>query len=153
MEKGKPKAHSIIESVFNEAINKLMKSDSGQPVGALLVQLDFATGEVHLYDDNENLIEKNMIFEWAEQHERNPRLYRQALHYIRVVLAALKTRKVFDNPIFVRPFKVMVVDDMFNEIETAFTLEGSEGLSEGRLMKNLEQDLQIFYKKIFANLE
>ena len=52
-----------------------------------------------------------------------------------------------------RPFKVMIVDDIFNEIETVFSLEGSDGIPEGRLMKNLDQDLQIFYKKIFGNME
>jgi len=153
MEKNKPKVQTILESIFNGAVDKMQKSDSGQLVGAWLVQLDLAAGEVQVYDDREVALDKNIIFEWAEHAGKNPRLYKQALHFIRVSLAALKTRKTFDNPIFMRPFKVMIVDDNFNEIETVFTLEGSEGLSEGRLMKNLEQDLQNFSKKIFAGLE
>ena len=154
IDKSKPKAQSIMESVFTEAIAKLSKTDSGQPVGALLVQLDLATGEVHVFDDSENLLDKNIVYEWAGQYDKNPRLFRQAQHFMRVALQALKARKVLDVPILARPFRVMIVDDVFNEIETVFTLEGGpDMLSEGRLMKNLEQDLQIFYKKIFANLE
>ena len=153
IDKSKPKAQSIFESVFGGAIEKISKTNSGQPVGALLVQLDMETGEVHVYDDNEILLEKNIIFEWAGQSGKNPRLYRQALHYMRVALAALKSRRMFDVPVLMKPFRVLIVDDIFNEIETVYTLEGQESLSEGRLMKNLEQDLQIFYRKIFANLE
>ena len=153
MEKGKPKVQSIFESVFSGAIDKLMKADGGQLIDALFVQLDMATGEVLVYGSHEILLEKNIIFEWAEQSEKSGRLYRQALHFMRVALSALKTRKVFDNHIFMRPFRVFLVDDVFNEIETVFALEGSDGLSEGKLMKNLDQELQNFYQKIFANLE
>jgi len=153
IEKGKPKVQTIFEAVFGGAVDKLLKSDRGQFVDNLLVQLDTATGEVLVFDSNEVLLEKNIIFEWAEQHEKSGRLYRQALHYMRVVLAAMRSRKVFDNPIFMRPLKVLIVDDVFNEIETVFTLEGSEPLPEGKLMKNLEYDLQNFYRKIFGSLD
>jgi len=153
MDKGKPKVQLILESVFNGAIEKLTKQDNGQFVGALLVQLDITTGEVQVFDDHEILLEKNIIYEWVEQPDKNARFYRQALHYMRVVLAALRLRKAFDNPVFMRPLKVMIVDDIFNEIETVFTLEAADSLSEGRLMKNLDQDLQNFYEKIFGNIK
>ena len=153
MDKSKPKVQLLLESVFSGAIDKLTKQDNGQLVGALLVQLDITTGEVHVFDDNEILLGKNIIYEWVEQPEKSARFYRQALHYMRVTLAALKLRKTFDNPVFLRPFKVLIVDDIFNETETVFTLEEVDGLNDGKLMKNLEQELQIFSKKIFGNME
>ena len=153
MGKDKPKVQSILESVFTGAVEKLTKENCGQLIGALYIQLDMKAGEVLIYDETENLLEKNIIFEWAERAEKGVRLYKQAVHFIRVVLAALKARKIFDNPIFMRPFKVSVVDDDFNEIETVFALEGADVIAEGRLMKNLEQDLKNFYAKIFAELK
>ena len=151
MGKDKPKVQVILEAVFSNAIDKLMKADSGQVISALYVQLDMGIGEVLVYDDREILLEKNVIFEWAEQAAQNPRIYRQAIHFIRVSLASLRTRRVFDNPLFMLPFKITIVDDNFNEIETVFAIDGVDGFSEsGRLMKNYEQELQLFYKKIFA---
>ena len=149
----KPKVQTVLESIFTEAIGTLMRADNGQLINAWFVQLDMVAGEVQVYDEHEALLEKNIVYEWAEQAGKNPRLYRQALHFIRVALAALKTRRIFENPIFMRPFKVLIVDDNFNELETVFSLEGSDGLSEGRLMKNLEQELQNFSRKIFVELE
>jgi len=151
--KDKPKVQVILEAVFVGAVEKLSKANSGQLIGVLFVQLDMETGEAAVYDAQEILLEKNIIFDWVERAEKGVRLYRQAVHFTRVSLAALKTRKTFDNPIFMRPFKVILVDDNFNEIETIFSIEGSDALPEGRLMKNLEQDLQNFSKKIFADLE
>ena len=151
--KDKPKVQVILEAVFDRAVEKLSITNSGQLIGVLLVQLDMDAGEALVYDERENLLEKNIIFDWVERSEKGERLYRQAVHFTRVSLAALKTRKTFENPIFMRPFKVLLVDDNFNEVETIFQIEGSDTMPEGRLMKNLEQDLQNFYKKIFGNVE
>ena len=153
MGKEKPKVQLILESVFINAAEKLSKSDSGRLLGALHVQLDISAGEVQVYDDREVLIEKNIIFDWAERAEKGARLYRQAVHFIRVALAALKARKIFDSPVFERPFKVILVDDNFNETETVLALEAPEYQYEGRLMKNLEQELQNFSKKLFGDSE
>ena len=153
MGKEKPKVQTLLEALFTEAIGKLSAYNGGQLVWALHVQLDMEAGEALVYDERENLLEKNIIYDWVERAEKGMRLQKQAVHFLRVSLSALKTRKVFDNPMFMRPFKVSLVDDAFNEIETLFALEGSDLLSEGRLMKNLELDLQNFSKKIFAELE
>lgn len=154
MGKDKPKVQTILEAVFSEAVDKLSKTGSGQLVSVLCVQLELEAGEMSVYDEHEVLLAKNIIFEWAEQAEKNPRLYKQAVHFIRVSLCALKTRRLFDSPQIELPFKVMIVDDSFNEVETVFAIEGTEVFSEGgRLMKNLDQDLYFFSKKIFADLE
>ena len=152
MEKGKPKVQLLLEAVFNDAIENHSKAASGQLISALCVQLDMEAGEVQVYDEHETLLAKNIIFEWAEQYAKNPRLYKQAVHFIRVALSALKSRKIFDSPQFEFPFRVAITDDNFHEIETVFTIEGAETFTEGgRLMKNLDQELYFFSKKIFGN--
>ena len=153
MGKEKPKVQSILESVFANAIDKLSKADSGRLVGELHVQLDLSAGEIQVYDDQEILLEKNIIFDWANRAENGVRSYKQPVHFIRVALAGLKSRKMFDSSVFMRPLEVVLVDDSFNEIETIFTLEDVDEVSEGRLMKNLEQELQTFSRKLFADIE
>ena len=153
MGKEKPKVQSILESVFVSAVDKLSKAGAGRLVGELHVQLDLLAGEIQVYDDQEILLEKNLIFDWANRAENGVRSYRQPLHFIRITLAGLKSRKVFDSPVFTRPLDVLLVDENFNEIETIYTLDDIDAVSEGRLMKNLEQDLQNFSRKLFADLE
>ena len=153
MVKEKPKVLSILESVFIEAIDKLSKGGSGRLVGELQVQLDLTIGEIQVYDDQENLLEKNIIFDWTNRAEIGARSYKQPIHFIRIALAGLKSRRLFDNPLFMRPLNIMLVDENFNEIETIFTLEDIDEISEGRLMKNLEQELQNFSRKLFAGME
>ena len=153
MGKEKPKVQSILESVFINAIDKLSKVDDGRLIGELHVQLDLSAGEIQVYDDQEILLEKNIIFDWANRSENGARSYKQPMHFIRITLAALKSKKVFDAPVFMRPLAILYVDDNFNEIETIYTLDDADAIPEGRLMKNMEQDLQNFSRKLFAEME
>ena len=150
MGKDKPKVQSILESLFISAVEKICK-DSSRIVGELYVQLDLSAGEVQIYDDEEMLLEKNIIFDWANRTENEARSYKQPVYFIRIALAALRSRKIFDNPVFMRPLTILLVDDNFNEIETIFTFEDTDAIPEGRLMKNLEQDLQNFSRNLFAD--
>ena len=153
MGKEKPKIQLILESVFQKAIDKLSSADGGRLISELHIQLDMITGEIQVYDDQEVLIEKNIIFDWADRSEKGVRSYKQPIHFIRMTLAGLKSEKAFNKPVFMQPLTFLFVDENFNEIETIYTIEDSDTVSEGRLMKNLEQELQIFSKKLFADME
>jgi hypothetical protein len=129
------------------AVSKLEKA--GRQASELKVQLDLSTGEAQLYDDNETLLEKNIIFDWANHPARDLRQARQQINSIRVALIDLKRKNFFENTVIIKPFNVIFTDENFVEIEKIFTLDNGEYVSEGRIMKNLEQDLQNFYKKLF----
>jgi hypothetical protein len=153
MIKEKPKIQTILEAVFGKAVDNLTNASAGRPVGELHVQIDLISGEIQVYDDHEVLLEKYVIFDWANRHEKGARAYGQPVHFIRAALAGLKSEKKFENPVFTHPLGVLLVDDNFNKIETIYVIPETETFSEGRLLKNLEQDLQNFSKKLFADTE
>jgi hypothetical protein len=156
MAKEKSKVQTVLESVFVHAVDKLIKADDGRLIGNLCVQLDMTSGEIQVYDDRETLLEKKIIFDWADRsdHSENAvRSHRQPVNAIRAALAGLKTRKFFDNHIFMRPLCISLVGDDFCEIERIFTLGRENAFTEGRLMKNLERELQNFSRKLFADME
>jgi hypothetical protein len=157
MNKDKTKVQLLLETVFSNAVATLDRIDGLNPVKCLKVQLDTNNGEIQVFDDAEHLLEKNVIFEWAEKAARGNNPYPQARHFIWVTLAALKNRRLFDNDVFDRPFSVAIVDDNFNPTDVVFELKDdmqqntapSSVQHDGRLMKNLEHELNAFYKKIF----
>lgn len=145
---------NILETVFVNAVDRLIRTNVGRPVGNLYIQLDVTSGEIQVYDDREALLEKNIIFDWADHPEKAAmRSYKPQVNSIRAVLAGLKSGKLFDSPVFMRPLSISLVDDDFCEIEKIFTIGAEDLVPEGRLMKNLEQDLQNFSRKLFADIE
>jgi len=155
MAKEKSKQQVILEAVFDEAINKLEQTDGGLFTAEMNLQLEMATGEIQVYDDHEQLLSKNIIYDWAEKVQQGGNPMPSAIHNIGVALDALRKRQAFDSPSITTPFSVSIVDDSFNKQQTIYKLDATavETASEGRLMKNLERELHIFYKKIFADLE
>ena len=57
------KVQSLIENAFTSAIEKLAKDESGNFISDLYVQADAESGELQIYDDEEHLIEKIVIFD------------------------------------------------------------------------------------------
>jgi hypothetical protein len=153
MVKEKPKVQSILESIFAHAVDKLEKADTARLIGCLYVRLDTTSGEIQVYDERENLLEKTVIFDWANRSEKSVHSYPKPIHSIRTILSGLKSRKFFEKPVFRPSFRVSLVDDKFSEIETIFTCGEDNTFLEGRLMKNLEQELQNFSKTLFADIK
>jgi hypothetical protein len=145
----KPRTQNILEALFMSAVHKL--ENVGRQVSELKVQLELNIGEAQVYDDRETLLEKNIIFDWANRPAKDLQQAKQQINSIRVALIDLKRKNFFDKDVIVRPFTVSFTDDNFAVIEKIFILNDDEYVSEGRLMKNLDQDLQNFCKKLFAD--
>jgi hypothetical protein len=140
MIKEKSKVQAILETIFVNAVDKLVKEDTGRLIDSLCVQVDTVSGEIQLYDDRETLLEKNIIFDWAdrgtERFGKGVRSHKQPVNTLRTVLTGLKAKKIFDNPVFMRPLNVLLVDDAFCEIEQIFTFGCEDTFLEGGMMKN-----------------
>jgi hypothetical protein len=157
MTKEKPKVQSILETLFLGAIEKLTSGDSGRLLSDIYVQLDLSTGEIQVYDDQEVLLMKNIIFDWAEKGSMENRKtpnnnYSRQLNTLKNILSAQSFKKAFCNDVFILPFNIIYTDENFNKIENIFTIEDDNKIEDGRLMKGLEQTLHLFYKKIFEDV-
>ena len=63
------KVQSVIESVFQSVVVKLSDNASNVLVSDLFIQVDQETGEVQIFDDAENLLDKVVIFDWINKNE------------------------------------------------------------------------------------
>ena len=63
------KVQSVIESVFQSIVTKLAGDASGVLVSDLFIQVDQESGEVQIFDDAENLLDKVVIFDWINKNE------------------------------------------------------------------------------------
>lgn len=63
------KEQSLIEETFLSAIKKLTDDESGDFINDLFVQADAESGELQIYDENDNLLEKVVIFGWVNNSD------------------------------------------------------------------------------------
>lgn len=59
------KIQSVLETTFTSAINKLTAEDSTGYYSDLYVQADPESGELQIYDEEERLLDKVIVFDWV----------------------------------------------------------------------------------------
>lgn len=147
------KVQSIIEAAFTSAIGKLTEDENGSLISDLYVQADPENGELQIFDEDENLIEKNIIFDWVNNTEQEEAFNKRAAASIKAVLTILSTKNVFDHPRFLKPLSVSLTDEDFVVIEELLFLDDDMLRLDDPLLKDLDADLDNFLTKLLSDVK
>ena len=143
------KVQSLIENAFTSAIEKLAKDESGNFISDLYVQADAESGELQIYDDEEHLIEKIVIFDWVNSNEEEKRVAAS----VKAVLTILSTKNIFDAPRFMKPLSVSLTDEDFVVIEELLFIDDDVLRLDDPLLKDLDADLDDFLANLLADVK
>jgi hypothetical protein len=144
------KVQSVIENTFTSVIKKLTKNESANPVCDLHVMADAESGELQIFDENENLLEKVVIFDWVNSREDDDAFNRKAATVVRPVLSSLASRNMFDRSCFLKPFSVNLVDDNFVEIEELLFIDNDTFRLDDPLLKDMDTELDDFLDHLLS---
>jgi hypothetical protein len=147
------KEQSLIEETFLSAIKKLTDDESGDFINDLFVQADAESGELQIYDENDNLLEKVVIFDWVNNSDEEDVFNKKVAAAVKASLNNLVTQKVFDNPRFMRPLSISLTDEDFVVIEELLFLDDDMLRLDDPLLKNLDADLNDFLKKLLSDVK
>ena len=144
---------SILETLFMTAIDKMIKSVNGNYISDIYVQADQETGELQIYDEEEALVDKTVIFDWVNNTEEEDVFARRVSDVVRSVLTGLVSKNVFDNPRFIKPLSVSLTDESFVVIEELLFLDDENLRLYDPLLKDLDADLDEFLSKLLSDVE
>ena len=147
------KVQPLIEKAFVEAIDKLTKEESASLVSDFYVQVDAETCELQIYDDEEQLINKVVIFDWVNSPEEENAFNKKVAAAIKAVLTILSTKNAFDSARLVKPFSISLTDEDFVVIEELLFIDDDMLLLDDPLLKDLDADLDNFLAKLLADVE
>lgn len=144
---------SVLENLFTAAIDKMIKNVKGNFISDIYVQADQESGEVQIYDEEENLIEKTVIFDWVNNTEEEAAFNQRVAEAIQTVLTTLVSKEMFDNPRFIKPLSVSLTDDDFVVIEELLFIDDENLRIDDPLLKDLDADLDNFLSKLLSDVE
>ena len=144
---------SILETLFMTAIDKMIKSVNGNYISDIYVQADQETGDLQIYDEEEALVDKTVIFDWVNNTEEEDVFARRVSDVVRSVLTGLVSKNVFDNPRFIKPLSVSLTDESFVVIEALLFLDDENLRLDDPLLKDLDADLDEFLSKLLSDVE
>jgi len=146
------KIQSVIESTFDRVINKLASNESNC-YSDLFVQVDSDSGELQIYDEDEKLIEKTIIFDWVNNAVEDEKYDDMVVSPLKSALSVLSTKQAFENACFMKPFSICLVDEDFSVIEELIFLDDENLRLDDPLLKNLDADLDDFLSELLSDVK
>lgn len=147
------KVQTVIEAAFQTAIDRLAADTAGNLISDLYVQVDQETGELQIYDEEEHLIEKTIIYEWVNSQEAEEQFIKRVVGILKNVLATFATKNSFDAPRFLKPFSVSLTDEDFVVVEELMFLDDDLLRLDDPLLQNLDKDLDDFLAKLLPDIK
>lgn len=147
------KVQTVIEAAFQTAIDRLAADTAGNLLSDLYVQVDQETGELQIYDEEEHLIEKTIIYEWVNSQEAEEQFVKRVVGILKNVLATFATKNSFDAPRFLKPFSVSLTDEDFVVVEELMFLDDDLLRLDDPLLQNLDKDLDDFLAKLLPDIK
>jgi len=147
------KVQSIVENTFLSAIKKLTKAESVNLISDLYVQADAETGELTIFDDGENQLEKVVIFDWVNSPDPEKVFNHKVIALVKAALNTLAGKEAFESPAFTRPFAVSLTDEEFVVVEELLFIDDEMFRLDDPLLKDLDADLDKFIHDLLSDID
>jgi hypothetical protein len=144
------KVQSVIESALASVIKKLTADESSNLISDLYIQADAESGEFYIFGEEDNLLNKIVIFDWVNSEETT--FYKKVSLAVKAALTSLVAKNQFNYSCFLRPFSVSLVDEIFIVVEELLFIDDDIFRLDDPLLKNLDAELDHFLKELLSDL-
>lgn len=144
---------SVLESFLTSAIQKMVEDTKLNDISDIYLQADAESGELQVYDEEENLVDKTIIFDWVNNSEEESVFNKRVASAVKQALTTLSAKNIFENPRFIKPLSISLTDESFVVIEELLFLDDETLRLDDPLLKDLDADLDDFLAKLLSDVE
>ena len=124
--------------------------DGQQPITDIHLQPDFESGELLVMDDDDRILSRTGVEEWADADEET--LYRDVEGPLRNVLKRLKEKGVLDATSLMKPYSFTLIDGSKETVaELLLVDDDTLLLNDDELLKGLDEELDAFLKQLMED--
>ena len=136
-----------IASALKEALSRYQRPTDTPALTDIHLQPDRETGELTIFNDDDEVLATTVIEEWVYFHGRD--FYGNAEQVLKTVVKNLNNELKFDKLALVKPFSFVLVDED-RETVAELMLVDDEGTMflDNELLKGLDKELDDFLKDL-----
>ena len=140
-------SRSAIVSTLNEAISKYKLGEEKSVVTDLHLQPRQDSGELVVYNDDDEKIACTLIKEWVGYAEAD--FLEQVEPILRDILSTMKEKGAFDKVSLMRPYSFVLVDYDKETVSELIIVDDEDTLLlNEELLKGLDEELDVFLKEL-----
>jgi hypothetical protein len=139
---------SSIEQTIQSALSKYRISDDEEPnvVTDIHLQPTQASGELVLFDDDDNELAETTVEEWATYEADD--FDKEAEHSLAYVLNRMKNNGAFERLSIMKPYSFVLVDEDKETISDLLLMDDDILVVNDELLKGLDEELDTFLKDL-----
>lgn len=133
-----------IERVINKIAQKFPETDEPTIMTDIHLTISQDSGELMVFDDNDNEITRCVIDEWINSQEDD--FYDNAASVLRTLLQ--KQHSVIDKMGVLKPFSFVLETDEREHFSELYLVDSDIKIIGGDLMDGLDEDLDRFFESL-----
>lgn len=137
-----------IERALRKVASKFATNDENLPLTDLYLQVKQESGELRVYDDNDNEITRCVVEAWIGNTDEN--FY--SLIQPTLITAIQRIKNVTENIQIIKPYAFVLIGEDHETIAELYLVDDETLLVSGDLMKGLGKDLDLFWEKLENNI-
>ena len=142
-------SQTLIESAIKEALDQFAGNDEQTIVTDIHLLPKQDSGELCIFNDDEEELAKVIIEEWIEYN--NEDFYQNIERILRAILNKVKEEGLFEHLILLKPYSIVLVDEEKETITDLLLMDDDQMLVNDELLKGLDEELDEFLKKLLEN--
>lgn len=147
-------AQQEIKAVLSKAIDSLSKNYAGSSLTDIFVLVDQDSGELSVYDDEENCVAKGIISSWAQlQCSEDPECPDSVYaRDIRTVISQMDEEDAFSKLDIYTPFSINLADEDFIVSEELLLIEDDSVVRiESEFMERMDKEFDEFLDNLLKD--
>ena len=137
---------SLLETTIRQAVSKYTCNCQQTIVTDIHLQSNQTSGELTLFDDDDNEMASTVIEEWVA-YENND-FYGSVERKLSSLLNSMKNKGEFDKVAILMPYSFVLVDDEKETVAELLLMDDDTLLVNEELLKGLDEELDAFLKKL-----
>lgn len=137
---------SLLETTIRQAVSKYTCNCQQTIVTDIHLQANQTSGELTLFDDDDNEMASTVIEEWVA-YENND-FYGNVERKLSSLLNSMKNKGEFDKVAILMPYSFVLVDDEKETVAELLLMDDDTLLVNEELLKGLDEELDAFLKKL-----
>ena len=139
-------SQSAIESAIKKAIKPFIQGSAQPTVTDIHIQPNFNTGELYIFDDEDNELACAVVREWSNCDIDD--YYEEAEKTLRSILNKLNEDNAFNNITILKPYSFVLVDEEKETISDLLLVDDDTLFIDDELLKGLNEELDSFLKDL-----
>lgn len=133
-----------IERALRKAASKFSPDAETKPLTDLYIQVKQESGELKIYDDDDNELTRCVVEEWIGNTDEN---FYSAVRPI-IIKSIKNIKDITENVAILKPYSYVLMDDDYETIDELYLVDDDTILISGKLMEGLDDDLETFWEKL-----